>query len=92
MKKISRRSVVTALAGAGVWLGTGRRASAFTEQAAAGRALALHRNACGATASHKELAMEVERVLGDRYSADEKRQVMATLVCPICGCPLAGLF
>jgi hypothetical protein len=91
MKKVSRRGLVTALAGAGVLLGTSRRASAFTEERATGRALALHQNACGATASHKELVAEVERVLGDRYSAGQKRQVMAMLTCPICGCALAGL-
>lgn len=90
MVKVSRRALMTALAGTGVWLGAGRTAFAFSEEPAVGRALALHQNACGATASHKQLVVEVERVLGDKYSAAEKRQVVAAMTCPICGCSLAG--
>jgi hypothetical protein len=83
---------MTVMAGAGAMLGTAGRAFAFSEDTPSARTLALHDNACGATASHKEFVAEVERVLGDKYSEAEKRQVMATLTCPICGCPLAGLF
>jgi hypothetical protein len=83
---------MTTMAGAGVVLGTASRAFAFSEDAPTIRTLALHDNACGATASHKELVAEVERVLGDKYSEDEKKQVIATMTCPICGCPLSGLF
>ncbi|PKU26429.1 hypothetical protein CWS72_00840 [Telmatospirillum siberiense] len=83
---------MTALAGAGVTLGTASRAFAFSEDTPNIRTLALHDNACGASASHKELVSEVERVLGDKYSEEEKRRVIAAMTCPICGCPLSGLF
>jgi hypothetical protein len=74
----------------GALLGRTRQASAFTDDIVTRRVLALHENACGATASHKQLVAEVERVLGDKYSAEQKREVIATLTCPICGCSLAG--
>lgn len=90
MDKVSRRSLMVALAGAGVVAGGARRAFAFSEEAPTVKALALHENACGATASHKELAAEVERVLGDKYSDEEKRKVVASMTCPICGCSLAA--
>lgn len=92
MGRLSRRMMMTAMAGAGVVLGTAGRAFAFTEETPSLRTLALHDNACGATASHKELAQEVDRVLGDKYSAEEKKRVIASMTCPICGCPLSGLF
>lgn len=92
MGSLSRRGLFGFLAGAGVAVGA-PRAFAFSEETAPSvRMLALHENACGATASHKEFVAEVERVLGDKYSAAEKQQVIATMTCPICGCPLAGLF
>ena len=92
MDRVSRRTLMTAMAGAGVVLGTAGRAFAFSEDTPTVRTMALHDNACGATASHKELVAEVERVLGDKYSEDEKRRVIATMTCPICGCPLTGIF
>jgi hypothetical protein len=92
MDRLSRRTLMTALAGAGVVLGTAGRAFAFSEDTPSLHTLALHENACGATASHKELVAEVERVLGDKYSHEEKARVIATMTCPICGCPLSGLF
>ncbi|MTJ83385.1 MAG: hypothetical protein F8N37_20545 [Telmatospirillum sp.] len=92
MKPISRRGLVAGLAGMGVALGASRRASAFTADTPSMRTLALHDNACGATASHKALVAEVERTLGDKYTPEEKQKVLAALTCPICGCPLAGLF
>lgn len=91
MDRVSRRTLMTAMAGAGVVLSTAGRALAFSEDTPTLRTLALHDNACGATASHKELVAEVERVLGDKYSEDEKKRVIATMTCPICGCPLSGL-
>ncbi|MDR3437965.1 hypothetical protein [Telmatospirillum sp.] len=92
MDWMSRRAMVTGLFGASMVLGTTRRAFAFSEDTPNVRTLALHENACGATASHKELVAEVERTLGDSYSPEEKKRVMAALTCPICGCPLSGLF
>lgn len=81
---------MTVLAGAGVAVGTTGKAFAFSPDTPSVRTLALHDNACGATASHKELVAEVERVLGDKYSEEEKRRVIATMTCPICGCPLSA--
>ncbi len=93
MEKVSRRTLMMALlAGGGALVGSSRRASAFTADAPSARILAMHENACGATASHKELVAEVDSILGDKYTAAEKRQIVAGLTCPICGCPLAGLF
>ncbi len=92
MNRLSRRGAIAALAGAGAVFGTTRHAFAFSEDVPTARVLALHENACGATASHKELVAEVDRMLGDKYSADEKKRVLASLTCPVCGCPLAGLF
>ncbi len=92
MEPVSRRGLMTVLAGAGLVVATSGRAFAFSEDIPSVKTLALHENACGATASHKEFVAEVERVLGDKYTAEEKRQVIATLTCPICGCPLGGLF
>ncbi len=92
MEPVSRRGLLTVLAGAGMVVATTRRAFAFSEDMPSVKMLALHENACGATASHKEFVAEVEKVLGDKYTAAEKRQVVATMTCPICGCPLGGLF
>jgi hypothetical protein len=92
MDKLSRRGLLAALGGIGVAAGAARPASAFTSEQPSVRMLSLHENACGATASHKELVAEVEKTLGDKYTEEEKRQVIAALTCPICGCPLAGLF
>lgn len=93
MTDLSRRRLMTALAGSGLLLGaTSRKAFAFSEETPTARLLALHDNACGATASHKELVDEVEKTLGPNVSAEEKKAVVAQLTCPICGCPLTGLF
>lgn len=92
MRGLSRRALLTALAGSGLAAGTAGRAFAFSEDTPSVRTLALHDNACGATASHKELVAEVERVLGDRYSEEEKKRVISAMTCPICGCPLSGMF
>jgi len=92
MHSISRRGLFTGLAGIGLALGAGRPASAFSPDTPSMRTLALHDNACGATQAHKELVAEVERTLGDKYTAEEKHKVLAAMTCPICGCPLGGLF
>lgn len=92
MHPLSRRGLLGLFASGGAVLAGGRQAHAFSQEAATGKALALHQAACGATASHKELAAEVERLLGDAYTAEEKKQVVAGLTCPICGCSLAGSF
>jgi len=92
MEKLSRRSLMAALAGTGLIIGATRPARAFTEQQGDARLEALRDNACGGSTNHRQLVDEVERVLGDKYSADEKRAVIATMSCPICGCPLSGLF
>jgi hypothetical protein len=91
MDRLSRRTVLAAMAGAGAVMGTTRCAFAFSEDTPSLRTLAMHDNACGATASHKELVAEVERVLGDKYSEEEKKKVISAMTCPICGCPLSGL-
>jgi predicted deacylase len=92
MEKLSRRGLLAALAGTGLIISTARSAQAFTEHSGEARLEALRDTACGASSSHRQLVDEVERVLGDKYSADEKRAVIATMTCPVCGCPLAGLF
>ncbi|HXP95888.1 MAG TPA: hypothetical protein VN809_04195 [Telmatospirillum sp.] len=92
MDRFSRRAVMMGMAGAGVMLGSAGRAFAFSEDTPSMRTLALHDNACGASASHKELAAEVERVLGDKYSMEEKKRVISAMTCPICGCSLTGVF
>lgn len=93
MNSLSRRRLMTALAGSGLALGASSSpAFAFTEESPTARLMALHANACGATASHEELVHEVEQTLGPNVSDQEKRAVIAKLTCPICGCPLAGLF
>jgi hypothetical protein len=92
MDRFSRRMMMMSMAGAGVMLGPVGRAFAFSEDVPSMRTLALHDNACGASASHKELAAEVERVLGDKYSTEDKKRVIASMTCPICGCSLAGAF
>jgi hypothetical protein len=92
MREISRRHLLTAAMAGGAILGTQRQANAFSEGIVTVKARALHENACGPTASHKEMVAEVDRLLGDRYSEAEKKEVVASLTCPICGCPLAGLF
>lgn len=90
MNQVSRRALLVALAGVGAGLAGSRQAFAFTPDTPSVRTLAMHENACGATASHKELVAEVERVLGDKYNEDEKRKVIAAMTCPICGCSLAA--
>lgn len=92
MTDLSRRRLMAALAGGGFTLGAASRAMAFSEEAPTARLRILHDNACGATASHKELVEEVEKTLGPNVSVEEKKAVIAQLTCPICGCPLAGLF
>jgi len=84
---------MTSLAGSGLILGaTSSRALAFSEESPTARVLALHANACGATASHEQLVQEVEKTLGANVSEADKKAVIAQLTCPVCGCPLAGLF
>jgi len=97
MSDLTRRRLFAALAGSGLTfsgfaLGMARPALAFSEDQPTVKLQTLHDNACGATASHKELVAEVEKTLGDRYSAAEKQAVVAKLSCPVCGCPLGGLF
>jgi hypothetical protein len=92
MRQVSRRQLLTVAVAGGAVLGTSRHANAFTEDVATVKVRALHENACGPTASHKEIVAEVERTLGNGYTEAEKREVIATITCPICGCPLAGLF
>ena len=92
MEKLSRRGLVAVLAGAGLALGSTRRAMAFSEPTTTVQLRALHDSACGATSAHKQLVEQVDLVLGDKYTAEEKKAVVANMVCPICGCPLSGLF
>lgn len=94
MSPLSRRRMMLMMATAGLAGAASRPAFAFSELPGADtvRLQALHDSACGGTAAHKELVAEVEQTLGDKMSAAEKRQVVAHLTCPICGCPLAGLF
>jgi hypothetical protein len=92
MNELSRRRLVATLAGSGVFLGTAARALAFQETQPTQRLLALKENACGASASHKDLVAEVNKVLGEGYTEAQKQEVIASLTCPVCGCPLAGLF
>jgi hypothetical protein len=91
MKKVSRRELMAGAALGGALFAGVQPARAFSEVQAPVKARLMHENACGATVSHKELVAEVERVLGDKYTEEEKRQVVANLTCPICGCPLGGL-
>jgi len=93
MNSLSRRRLMASLAGSGLLLGTSAgKAFAFSEESPTARVIALHTNACGATASHQELVQEVEKTLGDKVSDADKKAVIAQLTCPVCGCPLAGLF
>lgn len=90
MPTLSRRSLIAALTSGGLIAGSASRAFAFSEQKNTEALQALRDNACGASSKHKQLIDEVERVLGDKYSAEEKKAVVATLTCPVCGCPLVG--
>jgi len=93
MTEVTRRRLMAALAGSGLVLGvTSSKAFAFSEESPSPRLQFAHDNACGATSSHKQLVDEVEKTLGDKVSDDEKKAVIAQLTCPVCGCPLAGLF
>ncbi len=95
MNSISRRRLMTVLAGSALGVGAGlattQPAQAFSPDITTVRLRALHQNACGATASHRELVDEVNQTLGD-MPMQEKQAIIAKLTCPICGCPLAGLF
>lgn len=92
MTTLSRRHLVATLAGAGLVLGTSRAAFAFSDDTPTLRVRALHDNACGATASHQQLVDEVNKTLGEGVSAEDKKAIIANLTCPVCGCPLGGLF
>ena len=93
MTEFTRRHLMASLAGSGIVLGlSSSRAFAFSEESPTARLQAAHDNACGATSSHKQLVEEVEKTLGDKVSDSDKKAVIAQLTCPICGCPLAGLF
>lgn len=90
-----RRLLGVALAGAGLSIGLGsRQAHAFStlEESDAAHLLALRQTACGGADNHQKLVDEVNRVLGDKYDPQQKKEVVSALTCPICGCPLAGLF
>ncbi|OIQ94787.1 hypothetical protein GALL_232430 [mine drainage metagenome] len=95
MDSISRRRLMTVLAGSALGVGASlastQPAMAFSQDITTVRLRALHQNACGATASHRELVEEVNQTLGD-MPLQERQAVIAKLTCPICGCPLAGLF
>ena len=92
MPALSRRSLIVALIGGSFAAGTARQALAFSEQKGTESLQALRDNACGASSKHQQLVEEVEQVLGNQYSPEEKKAVVANLTCPVCGCPLAGLF
>ena len=94
MTSISRRTLIAALAGGSLAIGSSRKASAFSNvpSADAGHLLALRDTACGATNSHQQLVDEVNRVLGDQYTPEQKKDVVASMTCPVCGCPLSALF
>jgi hypothetical protein len=92
MNEVSRRRLFTVLAGSGLALGITGRASAFEEIAATPRLQGLRDNACGASSSHQQLVDDVNRILGETYTPEQKQAVVAGLSCPVCGCPLAGLF
>ena len=91
---LTRRRLMSALAAAGVAGGASRPAFAFSElpRNDIANLQALHDSACGATSSHQRLVEEVNSTLGDKVSAEDKKAVIAALTCPVCGCPLAGLF
>jgi hypothetical protein len=80
----------TALAGAGV-LAVGREAQAFSEQKMSAAEHKAYLNACRAgDAYHEQLLQQAETELGQQLSADQRREALAVLRCPICGCPLVA--
>jgi hypothetical protein len=86
MRKVTRRQLLAGAAAGSALLGASGRAKAFSEEQAPVKLRLLHE--ANTVVAHKELVAEVERALGDKYTEAEKREVIATLTCPICGRPL----
>lgn len=73
--------------------GAASRAMALTIQEADVGTQSLLDNACGKSEQHQQLIAEAEKLLGDRKLTDaEKQRLLAAMNCPICGCPVSGLF
>ncbi|MBY0432261.1 MAG: hypothetical protein K2Q10_13770 [Rhodospirillales bacterium] len=89
MTDLSRRRLVVVLAA----LGVPAPALAWSETKASLPRQRDIENACGATLNHRDLLAEVERLLAERGLGEaERKQAMAALTCPTCGCPVSSLF
>jgi len=63
-------------------------ALAFGESPMPPKLTALHQAGCGPTADHKAFLAEVEKTLGSSLTEAEKRDLLAKITCPVCGCSL----
>src|ERR1700739_4101359 len=97
MSSLSRRRFLstTALAGAGPGAPSraAKPAAAFTQKTMDAETHKLYASACGGagvTAYHKELLAEARAKLPSGISETQIEAALATLTCPICGCPLIG--
>lgn len=83
----------TALAGAGAvaFLAASRSAWAFTVAPKNAEAENLYLQACSGKdgAYHRQLVAEVKDRLQGRFSDQQIESAIASMTCPICGCPIA---
>lgn len=92
---ISRRRFLstTALASAGLGIGTSAANAFSVEQTSGSVASTYHAGlACArSSAYHAQLLVDAEAILnGEKLSADERKVRIASLTCPICGCALSN--
>jgi hypothetical protein len=48
-------------------------------------------NSCGTSPYHQQLLDQAAARLGVTLTDDQRRQALAALRCPLCGCPLAAV-
>src|SRR5260370_25817778 len=98
-ESVSRRCLIVSaslggLCAAAVVADGSKSAAAFTVQPMDAYTHALYKDRCGdpeAIAYHRRLIAEVREGLRGQMSMAELDTTIASLTCPICGCPFAGL-